>query len=179
MITLVAKFFAALNANSRPGEIGAGLACGVILALIPFGNLLWFLLFIVFFLLRLHVGTMLLVTALFKLFIGFTDPLLDTIGVWVLTHPGLYDGFTALYNIPFVPLTRFYNSLVTGGLLFGIIVWLPLYFVGKIAVTGYRRSVRDKIAESRLVKSIGKYPIVAKLSAAVRKASGVYKSWSS
>ncbi len=179
MITLIAKFFAAINANSRPGEIGAGFACGVMLALIPFGNLLWFLLFIVFFLLRLHAGTMLLVTAVLKFFIGFTDPLLDTIGLWFLTHPSLYDAFTALYNTPFIPLTRFYNSLVTGGLLFGAVIWLPLFFLGKIAVVGYRNTVRDKIAESKLVKSIGRYPAVAKISAALRKVSGVYKSWSS
>jgi uncharacterized protein (TIGR03546 family) len=178
MLALVAKFFAALNANSRPGEIGAGVACGAILALVPFGNLSWFILFVVFFLLRLHVGTMLLVTAVLKLFIGAADPVVDSLGVWVLTHPALYESFTALYNTPFVPLTRFHNSLVTGGLVLGILLWIPLFFAGRFAVVGYRRSIRDRIADSKIVKSVGRYPIVAKLTAAVRRAQGLYGGWS-
>ncbi len=179
MIALIAKFFAALNANSRPGEVGAGFACGIMLALIPFGNLVWLLLFIVFFLLRLHLGTMLLVTAVFKLFIGFADPLIDRVGVTVLTHPSLYDTFTSIYNTPFVPLTRFHNSLVTGGLLVALVLWLPAFFLGKYAVVGYRKTLRDKIADSAIVKTIGKYPVVAKLGSAVRKANSLYSGWSS
>ncbi len=179
MITLIAKFFAAINANSRPGEIAAGFACGILLAMIPFGNLLWFLLFVLFFLLRLHAGTMLLVTAVFKLFIAVSDPLLDFVGRAVLSHPALFEFFTELYNVPFVPLTNFNNSLVTGGLIVGIVIWIPMFFLGRVLITVYRNSLRDKIAESKLVKSIGKYPLVAKISSAVRKTSGIYGSWSS
>ncbi len=179
MLALVAKFFAAINANSRPGEIGAALACGIMLAMIPAGNLLWILLFIIFFLSKLHIGTMLLVIALGKLFVGLADPLIDAAGVRLLTHPALYDGFARLYAVPFVPLTNFSNSLVAGGVALGIILWIPLFFAGRFAVIGYRRSIRDKIADSKIVKGIGKYPIVAKLTAAVRKAGGIYSGWSS
>ena len=61
MLSFIAKFLAALNANSRPGEIGAAAAFGFMLALIPGGNLLWFALFILVFLLKVHLATALLV----------------------------------------------------------------------------------------------------------------------
>jgi hypothetical protein len=44
MIRGIAYLVVALNANTRPGEIAAGAACGVLLALIPGGNLLWIVL---------------------------------------------------------------------------------------------------------------------------------------
>lgn len=177
MITLLARFIAALNANSRPGEIGAAFACGVLLALIPFGNLLWLLLFGVFFFVKLHTGTLVLTIVVFKLFIGLADPLTDTAGLWVLTQPGLESYFIQAANTPVVPLTEFNNSLVAGGLIMGLLLWVPLFFLGRTAVGYYRKGVRDKLASSKLVKSFEKVPWLRKLTTAVRKSSTLYRGW--
>ena len=177
MITLLARFIAALNANSRPGEIGAGFACGVLLALIPFGNLLWFLLFILFFFIRIHTGTLILTIVVFKLFIGIADPLADRAGLWLLTQPALEPHFTQAANSPLLPLTEFNNSLVAGGLLIGVLLWIPLFMLGKSGVRFYRTGIRDKIAASKLVKSLEKVPWLRKLSLAVRKSTALYRGW--
>ncbi len=177
MITLLARFIAALNANSRPGEIGAAFACGVLLSLIPFGNLLWFGLFILFFFTKLHTGTLILTIVLFKLFIGLADPLTDAAGLWILTQPALEPYFTRAVNTPLLPLTEFNNSLVAGGLLIGAALWIPLFFLGRAAVGYYRTGIRDRIAASKLVKSFEKFPWLRKLSTAVRKSSALYRGW--
>ncbi|MFW5711911.1 MAG: TIGR03546 family protein [Spirochaetota bacterium] len=177
MITLLARFIAALNANSRPGEIGAAFACGVLLALIPFGNLLWFGLFIPFFFIKLHSGSLILTIVLFKLFIGLTDPLTDAAGLWILNQPALEPYFTQAVNTPLLPLTGFNNSLVAGGLLIGAGLWIPLFFLGRTAVGYYRTGIRDRIAASKLVKSFEKLPCLRKLSTAVRKSTALYRGW--
>ena len=179
MITLVARFIAALNANSRPGEIAAGFACGILLALIPFGNLLWFLLFAVFFLLKLHAGTLLFTTVLFKLFIGVVDPLVDSFGLSILTQPSLIPFFTSAMNTPVLPLMEFNSSLVTGGLALGLLLWLPLFYGGRVAVKIYRKGIRDKLASSKLVKSFERVPWIRRLTTAIRKSTAIYQGWSS
>lgn len=177
MITLLARFIAALNANSRPGEIGAAFACGILLALIPFGNLLWLLLFIVFFFIKLHTGTLILTIVVFKLLIGVADPLTDAAGLWVLTQPALEPYFIQAVNTPVLPLTEFNNSLVTGGLVLGLLLWVPLFLLGKASVGFYRKGVRDKLASSKLVKSFEKVPWLRKLITAVRKSTTLYRGW--
>lgn len=178
MITLIAKFLAALNANSRPGEAAAGFACGIVLALIPASNLLWILLFILFFFMKLHLATMILTTAVFKLFIGIADPLVDMLGLWILEQPALEPAFTQAMNTPVLPFLRFNNTLVAGGLAAGIVLWVPFFFLGRVLILLYRRKVRDKIASSRLVKFFEKTPLLRKLSTAFRKAATVYQGWS-
>jgi len=179
MITLVARFIAALNANSRPGEIAAGFACGILLALIPFGNLLWFLLFAVFFLLKLNAGTLLFTAALFKLFIGVLDPLVDSFGLSILTQPSLTPYLTSAINTPVLPLMEFNNSLVIGGLALGLLLWLPLFYGGRVAVKIYRKEIRDKLASSKLIKTFEKVPWIRKLTTAIQKSTAIYQGWSS
>jgi len=177
MITLIAKFLAALNANSRPGEIAAGFACGIMLALIPAGNLLWIVLFIIFFFLKIHLGTMFLTIIIFKLFIGVMDPLIDTLGLLLLQQKSLEPFYIWAVNSPVLPFSRFNNSLVMGGFVSGVILWIPFFFIGRLLVGFYRRGVRDKIASSKLVRFFEKSPILRKLTKAMRKAGAVYEGW--
>jgi len=178
MITLIAKFLAALNANSRPGEAASGFACGILLALVPAGNLLWIVLFTVFFFLRLHLATMILTTVVFKLFIGAADPLIDALGLWILQLPRLEPLFIQAINTPVLPYLRFNNTLVMGGCAAGILLWVPSFLIGRVLVILYRRKIRDRIASSRLVKFFEKTPLLRKLTMAVRKAGTVYQGWS-
>jgi uncharacterized protein (TIGR03546 family) len=178
MITLIAKILAALNANSRPGEAAAGFACGILLALVPADNLLWILLFTVFFFLRLHLATMILTTVVFKLFIGAADPIIDALGLWILQLPRLEPLFIRAINTPVLPFLKFNNTLVMGGCAAGILLWVPSFLVGRMLVLLYRRRIRDRLASSKLVKFFEKTPLLRKLTTAVRKAGAVYQGWS-
>ena len=177
MIALIAKIFAALNANRRPGEVAAAFACGMLLGILPAGNLLWVGLFVVFFFFKMHLATMLLTIAFFKVWIGLTDPLLDRLGLVILEQPALRPFFTSVMNTPVLPFLRIDNSLVTGGLAAGIVLWVPFFFLGLLIVRIYRTTLRDKIGSSRLARFFEKTPILKKLTAAARKAGRVYGGW--
>jgi uncharacterized protein (TIGR03546 family) len=94
----------------------------------------------------------------------------------VLSWPFLQDPFTTAYNLPLLPLSLFNNTIVMGGLIAGLLFWVPVFFLFRQLVILYRRRLRDKIAGSRLVKALGRVPLVASVGNAVRRIGGVYLS---
>ena len=172
MIKPIAKLIVALNGNLGKGQIAAGFAWGLLLGLIPAGNVLWVVLFIVSFFFKNHHASKMLVIAIMKLLYGAVAPAVDMVG-WELLHfDALQPVFTELYNMPFVPFTRFYNTLVAGGILSGIVLWLPVFFLIFLLVPVYRNKLSPKIRNSKLVKSIKKLPLVSQLTKAVSAVSG-------
>ena len=171
MISFIAKIFVALNSNSRPGELASGIAFGICLALIPGGNLLWFLIFAIAFLLKHNLAAMLLSTLLFSLPASLADPLLHKTGLAILNMPALHDFFTGLYNTPVLPWLKFNNSMVMGSFLWSLILWIPLFILFRILVKLYRNRIASRLAESKLVKSLKGVPWIGKIFKAYNKFS--------
>jgi uncharacterized protein (TIGR03546 family) len=167
MLKNIAKFIAALNGNLSKTQIASGFAWGFLLGLIPAGNIFWIALFIVSFFFRHHHISKLLCLAILKLLAGAIAPLMDTAGWEILHIEALQPLFTSLYNMPFVPFTRFNNTLVAGGLVSGLILWLPVFFLFFFLVPLYRNTLAPKIRENKLVKSIKNLPLVSSLVKAV------------
>jgi uncharacterized protein (TIGR03546 family) len=173
-IKWIVNIIGALNSNKKPGELAAGIAFGIMLALIPTGNLLWPLLLIITMLLRVHQGMEFLFLAIFKLFIPVFDPALHSLGLAVLSIPALEGFFTSLYNMPVVPFLQFNNTLVMGGLVAGIVLWLPLFILFRILVGIYRNTLKEKVENSKLVKWFKKLPIVRGLVKLGARAAKIY-----
>jgi len=159
----IVKLAVALNTNRGVGEVAAAVAFGLLLALVPSGNLLWLALLLVTLLLKVNLAVELLFLALFKLAVPLVDPLLDRLGLAVLTTPALRPPYTALYNMPVVPFTRFNNSLVAGGLLAGVAVWLPAYLLFRTLVRLYRSRIKERIENSKLYKGFTRLPLVSRI----------------
>ena len=168
-VKLIASLVVAINANNRAGEVAAGVSFALLLALVPSGNLLWFCLFVITFLLKINLAAELLFLALFKLLAPLADVLLHRLGILVLNQSLLAELFTRAYNLPLLPLSRFNNTVVMGGLVSGIVLWVPVFLLFRQLVILYRRSLRDRIAGSRLVKALRRVPLIATIGNAVRK----------
>jgi uncharacterized protein (TIGR03546 family) len=172
MLKPVTKLIVALNGNLKRGQIAAGFSWGVLLGLMPAGNFFWIVLFVVSFFFNHHHASKALILALIKLSAGFLAPLVDALG-WEILHIGaLQPLFTSLYNMPFVPLTRFNNTLVAGGLVGGLILTLPVFFLVWALVPLYRNKAAPKIRNSKLMKAVKKAPLISALSKAVSAAAG-------
>ena len=171
MIKPIAKLIVALNGNLSKKQIAAGFSWGLLLGLVPAGNPLWIVLFVVSFFFRHHHGSKLLVMAVLKLLSGVIAPLMDMAGWEVLHIEALQPLFTELYNMPFVPFTKFYNTLVAGGLASGIVLWLPVFFLMLFMVPLYRNNIAPKIRNNKLVKQIKNAPLISKLGKAVAAAA--------
>ena len=176
IVKWIATLVVAVNANNRAWEVAAGVSFALLLALVPTGNLLWFCLFVVTFFLKINLAAEFLFLALFKLLTPLADGLLHRLGLWVLSQPSLSDIFTGAYNLPLLPLSRFNNTVVMGGLIAGILLWVPVFLLFRRLVILYRSRLRDRIAGSRLVKALRRVPLVMKIGNAVRKIGGAAMS---
>ncbi len=159
-IKWISNIIVALNSNISRSQLAAGIAWGFLLALVPGGNLIWILLFLLLFLSKANYGLAMIVVAILKLLAALYSPLLDSLGWAILTAPALQGGLTALYNLPIAPLSRFNNSIVSGGLAAGLALWLPVFFLSSALVGIYRKKLAPKLADSKLVKAFLKIPLI-------------------
>ena len=171
MFKPIAKLIVALNGNLGKKQVAAGFAWGLLLGLIPVGNVFWIVLFVVSFFFKHHHWSKMLILAIFKILSALVAPVMDVVGWEVLHIEALQPFFTTLYNMPFVPLTRFNNTLVAGGITSGIILWLPVFFLVSPLVPLYRNKVVPKLRNSKFVGAIKKLPIIAPLIDAVTNAT--------
>jgi uncharacterized protein (TIGR03546 family) len=160
LIKATAKLILALNGNIKKSQIASGLAWGVLLGLIPAGSIFWVVLFLVTFLFRHNHKSKLFSMALIKLLSPLLVLHIDSFGWFVLHIEALQPLFTTMYNMPFVPFTRFNNTLVMGGLAGGAVLWLPSFLIFMALIPVYRNHVAPMIRNSKIVKAIGKFPLL-------------------
>jgi uncharacterized protein (TIGR03546 family) len=172
IITWFAKVFVAINSNKKTSQVALAISFAFLLALVPKANLFWISLFTLTFFLKVNQAVEMVFIAAFSLTLDFLDAFLDRIGFAILTVPSLGDFFTRLFNSPFFYMTKYYNSIVMGGLVVGLAMFVPIYFISKYLVDVYRDKFREKIANNKFVKAVSKQPILVgiknKFGAAVR-----------
>jgi uncharacterized protein (TIGR03546 family) len=171
MIKAIAKLIVALNGNIKKSQLAAGFAWGLLLALVPAGNFFWIALFVLSFFFRHNHSSKLLFMAALKLFSPVIAPWLDALGWEILRIEALGPLFTSLYNMPFVPFTKFNNTLVAGGLAGGVVLWLPVFLLFMALIPLYRNTLAPKIRNAKIVKFIAKFPFVSAVEKAVSKMS--------
>jgi uncharacterized protein (TIGR03546 family) len=156
----VGKFLIALNGNASKSQIAAGIAWGMLLGLVPASNFFGIVLFIISFFFTHNHGAKIFSMAIIKIISPLIVLGIDFIG-WEVLHIGaLQPVYTTLYNMPFVPFTNFNNTLVMGGLVSGIVLWLPVFLLFIFLIPLYRTHVASKIKEAKIVKKIASSPLL-------------------
>jgi len=176
VIRLVAKLLALLNSNRRSVEIGASIAFGLWLALVPAPNLLFAALVLLVFLVKINLGMTIISFLVFLLMVPAVDPLLNALGAEVLTVPSLQGFYRSAYATPIVPLTRFNDTLVAGSFVGGAALFVPVMLLGMLLVRLYRKYIHARIAHSKIVKAIMASPLAQKIAAAVKQVQRVWPS---
>lgn len=164
MIKYLVRLIKALNANTHPGDIAHAVALGLLLALVPKGNLLWPFLFILTMFIRMNKGAFFLSFILLSFVVPFADVPVERFGNLVLTIPPLQPVFTGLYQTPFVGFTRFNNTMVAGSFIAGILVYLPVYLLVRLLLTVYRKKLQPLITNSKLYKLCMRIPLIKKIT---------------
>lgn len=168
MIKAIAKLVLALNGNVKKSQLAAGFAWGLLLGLIPMGNFFWVVLFVGSFFFRHNHAAKLLSMAVLKILSPVFAPLVDQLG-WAILHiEVLQPMFTGWYNMPFVPFTKFNNTLVAGGLVGGAVLWLPAFALFMALIPLYRSTIGVKLANSKILRVIGKFPLFTAIEKALK-----------
>lgn len=159
MIRAVTKMLVALNGNVKKSQIAAGFAWGLLLGLIPMGNFFWIVLFVVSFFFSHNHGSKIFGMAVVKILSPLIAPAVDAVGWQVLHIEALLPVFTTMYNMPFVPFTKFNNTLVAGGIVGGLVLWIPVFFLFMALIPLYRNHVAGKLRNTKIVQTILKFPL--------------------
>ncbi|HNW45568.1 MAG TPA: hypothetical protein PKI19_13785, partial [Elusimicrobiales bacterium] len=72
----------------------------------------------------------------------------------LLSAPDLAPLWTSLYNMPVMPWTGFNNTVMIGGLIFGAVLFAPVYLAARKGAAIYNERYKTKIMNSRLVKGL-------------------------
>lgn len=155
LLKMLQSLIKALHSDGTPGQLAAGLALGSILGLTPLMNIHNALVFGLIIILNVSFPGAMLGWALFTP-IGFLlDPLFDTVGrALLLDVTALRPVWTALLNVPVVPLTNFNNTVVLGSLASALALLVPVYFAARWGVVRYRATIGERIRASRFYKAV-------------------------
>jgi uncharacterized protein (TIGR03546 family) len=157
-MTLILKqifaFLKMLNSETGQNSLAAGIAAGFILGMSPMLSLQGLLVLLCIFIFRIQMGAAFL-AAFFFAFIGWLlDPAFHAFGSAILEMDSLQGLFTAMYNMPLVPLTRFNNSIVMGAGVLAILLSPVIYFLSLFLIAKYRATVLAYIKETKFWKAV-------------------------
>lgn len=163
-MTQILKLLKALNANKRPAELAVGMAFGFWLMLVPTPTLVWFLIFTLFFMVKVNAAAGFVVMILTQPLHGILDPILDNLGFILLTDPA-YQAFQVFAaTVPLAALWGLEQTLVTGGLVVGALAFIPVSLMFWALVILYRRFLQPLIFRNKVVKWVLNLPIVQRLT---------------
>lgn len=142
----------ALLAQSTPRQMSMGMALGVLIGLVPKGNLLAVALGILLAMLRVNLGVAASAAVATSFASVYLDPVSHTVGAHVLGHPALKSFWMQLYNTPLMPWTDFNNSVVMGSFLIGLTLILPIHWLSRPVFAEYIALVAVHVRRWRLAR---------------------------
>jgi uncharacterized protein (TIGR03546 family) len=160
-INILANFIKILREGQTPRQVAGGFALGSIVGLSPTFTLQGIVVWLVILVLDVNLSAALLAFSLFSLFAFIFDPVFHHLGYILLVQVDAFKGlWTALYNAPIAPLTRFNNTVVLGGLLTALIFSFPVYFAMKRFVIAYRTNIGARMEQWKIFQVLSKNFVV-------------------
>ncbi len=137
-------------ASDSPRQLAAGVMLGMMIGLVPKGNLIAVGLLMLLFAVRANLATGTVAAILFS-WLGFmVDPISHRIGQAVLGVELLQPIWAFLYDLPLVPWTSFNNTVVFGSLILGICLACPVYFASRRMFEIYQPWVVKRLEAAKL-----------------------------
>ena len=144
--------FKALVIESTPTQMSYGLALGVLLGVVPKGNLLAIVLGFCVAATRVNLAIAACAAVALTFMSSWFDSTFDQIGVYVLGHPSLQGFWEAVYDTPMMPWTDFNNSIVMGSLLCGLAIIWPVHRISRPVFQKYSEKLSRHIRHWWIVK---------------------------
>lgn len=160
-IKLLTNFIKIMREGQTPNQVAGGFALGMLVGISPTLTLQGIFIWFVILLLDVNLSAALLAFTLFALIAFLADPLFHALGYLLLVNvDGLRGFWTWMYNVPIAPLTRFYNTVVMGSFVSGLILFLPVFFGMKRFVIAYRATIGARIERSKIYQVLKRNALV-------------------
>lgn len=132
-VAILRRVVHALLASDSPRQLAAGFTLGMIIGLVPKGNLIALSLCVLLFSLRINTGMGLVAALLFSWFGAWADPLTHKLGLAVLHVEPLQASYASVFNLPLGPWIGFNNTVVAGSLVLGLYLAYPVYWIIRVS----------------------------------------------
>ena len=144
----------ALAAHDSPRQLAAGISLGMVLGLVPKGNLTALLLGVLLFTLRINLGMGLAAACVFS-WVGMSlDPIAHRLGWQILSYQPLQGVFAWCQELPLAPWTSLNNTVVLGQLVLGLYVAYPAYCLALWACHRWRDTLAARIRQYRVTRTL-------------------------
>lgn len=142
----------ALTAESSSRQIALGFALGLVIGLVPKGNLIAIALMLVLYCLRVNLAAGLSAAVMFSWVGMLIDPFTHKIGLWLLSAESLRPTWTQLYDLPLAPWTAFNNTVVLGSLVVGLAMFYPVYRLSEPLAARFGPPLQRRLQRFRIVR---------------------------
>ncbi|PKN00708.1 MAG: hypothetical protein CVU77_08955 [Elusimicrobia bacterium HGW-Elusimicrobia-1] len=148
------KIIMILNSDISPRQIAAGFALGAFLGLPPSNIVNNLAVFFIIMVLNVNIASAMLGAAVFAIASFAIDPAADAVGYFFLARMEFLSPlWVKLYNVPIVPFTRFYNTVMLGSFVLAAALFAPVTFAAEKFVVYYRVNLKDKVANLKIMKA--------------------------
>jgi len=154
MLKQIIKFIRLLSSETAPIQISLGIALAMIVGFTPLISL--HNVFVVFVLLffRVNIATFMLALLVFSGLAYLLDPLFHSIGKDLLMNKDWLVLWTELFNHGLWRLTHFNNTVVLGGLVVSLLLFVPVVILSNLIIKKYRSSILVYVEKSSLFRMI-------------------------
>ncbi|WP_428308322.1 TIGR03546 family protein [Lacipirellula sp.] len=142
----------ALIGNDTPRQTAWGFSLGMMVGLLPKGNLTAIVIAMLLFSFRVNRAAGFLAIAMFSYLGAWFDDTAHRLGSYLLTSPTLQAMFAAVYDKPLGPFSGLNNTVVLGQLLIGLYLFYPVYRGSRLAATYLRPRLQHYLMRYRLVR---------------------------
>ena len=161
LLRFVFRLLKVMNSETAPRSVGAAFALGAMLGLFPLGTLqAWVTIAVVLFLrvnITATIATFLVVRAAAPLY----RDALHGLGTSLLENESLEGLWRSLTNHPATSLMDLGHTVTLGGTLTGLVLFVPVWMLGSLAVRAYRHKLEDRIVNSGPVRYLRSLKIVS------------------
>ncbi len=140
---------ALFTAAGSPRQIAFGVALGMMIGLVPKGNMTALLLLLVLLATHANLAAGLAAAALFSWVGMWTDRLAHLVGLAVLKAGPVQPVGAWLYDVPLAPWTALNNTVVLGSLLLGLVLFYPVYHLSYLFFDRHRDRIAGKLRRYR------------------------------
>lgn len=142
--TPVRNLMRVISQERSPRQIAAAVALGMMIGLLPKGNLVAAGLTVLLFSLRVNLGVGLTTVFLLTLVSSRLDPVTHGLGARMINHPMIHQSLVDAYQRPIFPWTSLNNTVVLGASTLGLILCYPVYHITYSIVSSAQQSWRRR-----------------------------------
>ncbi len=151
-----------LTEAASPRQMAWGFALGMLLGLVPKGNLTAVLLSVLLLSLNVNLAAGVLGTLLFSAVSPVFDPLTHRLGYWLLASHPLEPLWAGLSQVPLFPWTRLTNTVVLGNLVLGLWLFFPVWWGVHCAIRHGQPVLAERLRRFRAMQVLGGLETVAR-----------------